>query len=208
MRAPCPPQPSGGDFYDVIPVPNGFVAIVGDVSGKGIPAALLASLVQGMFYAQIATGATLLDAVQSVNAFVFARAPIEKYLTLVVLRYAQSTNDSANVEFINGGHVSPIVVRADSAIETIGDGDLPVGLIEAATFNPKQLNLGIGDRIVLMSDGISEAENVEGTQFGQNELARHLTPTSTVASLFSAMERFCVGTPQADDQTLLTISHT
>ncbi len=198
----------GGDFYDVIPGKDGFVAIVGDVCGKGIPAALLASMVQGMFHAQITTGASLLDAIQSVNTFVCSRAPDEKYLTLVVLRYRYSTDGGANVELINGGHVSPLVVRADCSTETVPDGDLPVGLIEEATFHTIPVSLAVGDRIVLLSDGISEAENQTGIQFGQSELERHLGCTSTVPELFAALEEFAEGVPAQDDRTIMTIERT
>lgn len=198
----------GGDFYDVIPRPDGFVAIVGDVCGKGIPAALLASMVQGMFHAQITTGASLLDAVQSVNKFVCSRAPGEKYLTLVALRSTRAADGSVNVELVNGGHVSPLIVRADGTVETISDGDLPVGLIEAATFHALHVALAKGDRIVLLSDGISEAEDPEGTQFGQADLAHHLAGTGSVADLFETLERFCEGAAAADDQTVMTVERT
>jgi serine phosphatase RsbU (regulator of sigma subunit) len=198
----------GGDFYDVIPRPDGFVAIVGDVCGKGIPAALLASMVQGMFHAQITTGASLLDAVQSVNKFVCSRAPGEKYLTLVALRSTRAADDSVDVELVNGGHVSPLIVRADGTVETVSDGDLPVGLIEAATFHALHVALAKGDRIVLLSDGISEAEDPEGTQFGQADLAHHLAGTGSVADLFETLERFCEGAAAADDQTVMTVERT
>lgn len=198
----------GGDFYDVLPVPGGFVAIVGDVCGKGIPAALLASMVQGMFYAQIATGASLLGAVQAVNSFVCVRAPSEKYLTMVALRYRKVVAGHADIELVNGGHVPPLLVRADGSIETLSDGDLPVGLIEAATFHTQHLTLFGGDRIVLLSDGISEAEDAAGTQFGTYELPKHLAGPNPVANIFTALETFCEGTAAQDDQTILTIVRT
>lgn len=203
----------GGDFYDVIPVPDGVVAIVGDVCGKGIPAALLASMVQGMMYAQITAGASLLSAVSSVNSFICARAPGEKYLTLAILRYSRNLDGHANVELVNGGHVSPLIVRAGGTIETIVDGDLPVGLIPAATFHSIAVTLAVGDRIVLLSDGISEAEDPEGTQFGHTQLAQHLlqaaplerSETSMTDILFNAVDLFCQGAHPQDDQTVLTL---
>ena len=195
----------GGDFYDVLPTPDGFVAIVADVCGKGIPAALLASMVQGMFHAQITTGASLLDAVKAVNAFVYSRTPPEKYLTLVMVRYTLGSAGEVSVELINGGHVSPLVVRADGSVETITDHDVPVGLLDFATFHSIHLSLGPGDQIVLLSDGISEAEDVGGTQFGFAEMGQHLTAPKTVAKLFGALEKFCEGTAVQDDQTILTI---
>jgi serine phosphatase RsbU (regulator of sigma subunit) len=198
----------GGDFYDVIPAPDGVVAIVGDVCGKGIPAALLASMVQGMFHAQITSGPSLLGAVQAVNKFVYSRTPPEKYLTLVVLRSTRDGDGGVSVELVNGGHVSPLIVRADGAVETLSDGDLPVGLIEAATYHAMRVTLAEGDRIVLLSDGISEAENPDGTQFGQAELERQLASNGNVAGLFEALDGFCEGAAAKDDQTVMTVQRT
>jgi phosphoserine phosphatase RsbU/P len=202
----------GGDFYDVIPVPNGFVAIVADVCGKGVPAALLASMVQGMFHAHInvqnSANLSLVDAVQSVNTFVCSRVADEKYLTLAVLRYSHSENGEAHIELVNGGHVSPLVVRADGRVETITDGDLPVGLLGFARFHSISITMAAGDRIVLLSDGISEAENVEGTQFGLTQVERHVMQSDPVGSLFSALDLFCHGARPLDDQTVLSIERT
>jgi sigma-B regulation protein RsbU (phosphoserine phosphatase) len=202
----------GGDFYDVIPVPNGFVAIVADVCGKGVPAALLASMVQGMFHAQVnvqnTTAISLVDAVQSVNTFVCSRVANEKYLTLAVLRYTHSETGDAHVELVNGGHVSPLVIRADGRVETITDGDMPVGLLDFACFHAIPITLAVGDRVLLLSDGISEAENVDGIQFGLPRVEDHVMQSDPVAALFSALDQFCQGTRPQDDQTVLAIHRT
>ena len=202
----------GGDFYDVIPIPNGFVAIVADVCGKGIPAALLASMVQGMFHAQVnirnTTTVSLVDAVQSINTFVCSRVANEKYVTLAVLRYTHSEKGDAHIELVNGGHVSPLVVRADGRIETITDGDLPVGLLDFARFHAISLTLAVGDRILLLSDGISEAENLDGTQFGLPRVQSHLMQSDPVTALFSALDQFCQGARPQDDQTALSVDRT
>ncbi|MBB5058673.1 serine phosphatase RsbU (regulator of sigma subunit) [Granulicella aggregans] len=201
----------GGDFYDVIPVEDGFVALVGDVCGKGVPAALLASMVQGMLHAQISAQAThvtsLANTVQTVNAFVCSRAPVEKYVTLAILRYTFPLlpGDPAQVELVNGGHVSPMIVRANGTVETIQDGDMPVGLLEIARFHAILITLDPGDRIVLLSDGISEAEDPSGTQFGAEEMTRYLASPDPVPSLFRAMNGFCKGAHPQDDQTVLTV---
>jgi serine phosphatase RsbU (regulator of sigma subunit) len=202
----------GGDFYDVIPIPNGFVAIVADVCGKGVPAALLASMVQGMFHAQVniqnAANLSLVDAVQSVNTFVCSRVANEKYVTLAVLRYTHSASGQAHIELVNGGHVSPLVLRADGRIETITDGDLPVGLLDFARFHSISITLAVGDRIILLSDGISEAENVDGIQFGLPRIECHVIQSDPVGALFSALDLFCQGARPLDDQTVLSIDRT
>jgi serine phosphatase RsbU (regulator of sigma subunit) len=201
----------GGDFYDVIPVSDGFVALVGDVCGKGVPAALLAAMVQGMLHAQIGAQSDyvtpLADTVQSVNKFVCSRAPAEKYVTLAVLRYTYPVVEGgpADIELINGGHVCPIVVRADGTVETIGDGDMPVGLLDFARYHAIPFSLSPGDRLVLLSDGISEAEDPEGAQFGTDEMEQHLKQPDPIDALFHAIGAFCKGAHAQDDQTVLTI---
>ncbi len=211
----------GGDFYDVIPTPDGFVALVGDVCGKGVPAALLAAMVQGMIHAQVTaqsaatTGATpaLADLVQAVNDFVCLRAPTEKYVTLAILRYCHPAGDApdaaAEIELINGGHVAPILVRADGHFESIEESDMPVGLLDFARFHAVSVRLAAGERLVLLSDGITEAEDATGTQFGNEALDSSLTEAATgtnpTAALFDAVDRFAHGVPAQDDRTVLTI---
>ena len=195
----------GGDFYDVIPVADGFVAIVGDVCGKGVPAALLGAMAQGMFHAQMMSGAPLVDAVQSLNNFIVERAPGEKYVTLAALRYSQSASDGPRIELVNGGHVSPLIVRANGQVDTISDGDPPVGLFGFVRFHGIPLKLEPGDRILLLTDGITEAEDKDGSQFGPANLDRYLREPNAVEALFLALEQFCMGTRPQDDQTVLTI---
>jgi serine phosphatase RsbU (regulator of sigma subunit) len=203
----------GGDFYDVIPVDNGFVALVGDVSGKGVPAALLGAMVQGMLHAQVSmlsgvAAGSLVDIVQSANGFICTRAPEEKYVTLVILRYTfpASEEEAAHVELINGGHVRPIVVRAGGTVETLEEGDPPVGLLDFARFHMIPFSIGPGDRIVLLSDGITEAEDPAGAQFGDEQLHLHLADHDRPAiALFSALAGFCNGASAQDDQTVLSI---
>jgi serine phosphatase RsbU (regulator of sigma subunit) len=191
----------GGDFYDVIPVNDGFVAIVADVSGKGMSAALLASIIQGMMYAQFIGGASLVDTVSTVNSFLCSRVSGLKYVTLVALHY----EEGGKVELINGGHILPIVIHQDGRADVIEDGDVPVGLLCGATFHAIPLDLPCGSRVVLMSDGVSEAENPKGIQFGSTEIAQHMAGTEPIRDVFAAMHKFCAGTQPHDDCTMLVI---
>lgn len=209
MAKTVPCTEVGGDFYDVIPVGNsssahGFVAIVADVSGKGMSAALLASTIQGMMYAQVKSGASLVDTLLTVNAFLCSRVSGQKYVTLVALRYT----DGGAVELINGGHISPILLHPDGRVEVIADGDVPVGLLCDATFHTISLTLPVGGRLVLLSDGVSEAENTTGTQFGSTEITRELLAGDPIHSVFASMHRFCEGARPHDDCTMLVIDRT
>jgi phosphoserine phosphatase RsbU/P len=200
----------GGDFYDVIPAGRpgqtdaGFVAIVADVSGKGMPAALLASIIHGMIYAQIKGCASLVDAVSSVNDFLCSRVFGQRYVTLVALHYMPS----GEVEFVNGGHVTPFLVHEDGTIQTIRDGDVPVGLLPSAAFHSIRLTVPAKGRLVLLSDGITETEDADGTQFGTSALMPELAHVNPVHAVFSSMHQFSAGAPPADDCTLLVIDRT
>jgi serine phosphatase RsbU (regulator of sigma subunit) len=199
----------GGDFYDVIPLADGFAAIVADVSGKGVPAALLASMVQGMFHAQMKLGAergiTLVDSIASLNEFVCTRTPTEKYVTLAACRFIQSDSGASNVELINAGHVPPVIVRADGRVEVVEGGDMPVGLFDFAQYQAIRLTLSIGDRIVLLTDGITEAEAGDGEQFGMDRLADPMLASDPIAALLDAVDVFCKGSPAQDDRTIFAI---
>jgi phosphoserine phosphatase RsbU/P len=177
------------------------VAIVADVSGKGMSAALLASIVHGMMYAQITSGASLVDAVSAVHTFLCARVSGAKYVTLVALR----CRHDGSAELVNGGHVPPLLVGPDGRIRLIEEGDMPVGMLSDATFHAVPITLPPGSRMVLLSDGVSEAENPAGEQFTVAHFEQYLTDENPIGAVFGAVDRFSDGVPQADDRTMLTI---
>jgi serine phosphatase RsbU (regulator of sigma subunit) len=206
MARSVPCTEVGGDFYDVIPLDpdNGFVAIVADVSGKGMSAALLASIIQGMMYAQLKSGASLVDTLHSVNAFLCSRVSGQKYVTVVALHY----KPDGDITLVNGGHVQPFLILEDGGVQPILDGDVPVGLLPNAAFHSIPLTIPPKARLVLLSDGVTEAENTEGTQFGSTELHRTLAAEDPIQAIFTSMRHFCEGVPPIDDRTLLIIDRT
>jgi serine phosphatase RsbU (regulator of sigma subunit) len=204
MAKTIPSAEVGGDFYDVIPVEDGFVAMVGDVSGKGVPAALLASIIQGMMYAQARSHISLVETVTTVHSFLCSRVYGQKYVTLVVLHYKQN----GDVELVNGGHVSPFLILEDGTITPILDGDVPVGLLSNATFHSISFSLPLRARFVLLSDGVTEAESPDGVQFGSIERLREFSAPDPIQTICAAMDRFCEGAPPQDDCTFLFIDRT
>ena len=198
----------GGDFYDVIPVPEsaggGFVAMVADVSGKGMPAAILAAIIQGMMYAQVKAAASLVDAFATVNTFLCSRVSGQKYVTMLALHY----KPNGEIEFVNGGHVPPWLVLPDSPAQPVPDGDVPVGLLPFATYHAITLKLPAGARLVLLSDGITETENEEGEPFANEALAPQLAAADPIHAVFAAMNLFSDGAPPHDDCTILIIDRT
>jgi serine phosphatase RsbU (regulator of sigma subunit) len=191
----------GGDFYDVIPVKDGFVAIVADVSGKGMSAALLGAIIQGMMYVQIMNGASIVDTVSAINTFLCSRVSGQKYVTLVALHY----QEGGRVELVNGGHVLPVVIGEDQRAEVLPDGDIPVGLFRDVVFHSFSLDLPRGARVVLMSDGVTEAENPENAQFSSTEMTQDMAGNEPIYDVFASMHKFCVGAQPHDDCTMLVI---
>ena len=118
---PC--REVGGDFFDVHVSPDAVTVIVADVSGKGVSAALLASVIHGMFYAQMTSGARLVDAIASVNTFLCSRVAGQKYATLL----AAQLNRDGKLALVNCGHV-PAILSQDGKVTHVEDGDMPVGL--------------------------------------------------------------------------------
>jgi phosphoserine phosphatase RsbU/P len=201
MARTMPCTEVGGDFYDVIPVEDGFIAIVADVSGKGMAAALLASIIHGIMFAQAKSCVSLVDAVTTVHSFLCSRVYGRKYVTMVAVHY----KPNGEVEIVNGGHVSPFLVLEDGTVTPIVDGDIPVGLLSNTSFHSISLTLPLGARLVLLSDGITESEDPDGHQFGTTEIARDLAAPDPIQAVFTSMHRFSGGVQPFDDCTMLVI---
>jgi serine phosphatase RsbU (regulator of sigma subunit) len=195
---PC--KEVGGDFFDVQVSPEAVTVIVGDVSGKGISAALLAFLLHGMFYAQISGGVSLAAAVRAINLFLCSRFAGQKYATLLA---AQLKKDG-RLEIVNCGHV-PAIIAAGSVITQVQEGDLPVGLMAEATFHTTQVQLALGARLAIITDGISETENAAGAEFGLGRVEELLPGEDPIANIFAAVNAYCNNTEARDDRTLLVL---
>jgi len=199
---PC--QEVGGDFFDVCVLPDALTAIVVDVSGKGISAALMASIIHGMFHAQISSGTRLLDAVIAVNKFLCSRVRGQKYATLVV---AQLRNDG-KLQVVNCGHVPPIVFDGRASSQ-VNDGDLPVGLMPQADFHVIERDFPVHARLCVVTDGISEAEGAEeGTEFGLDRVERCVGRPDPVNDILAGVQEFLGHREAQDDRTLLIMERT
>ncbi len=160
---PC--KDIGGDFFDLVYTPGGLSLIVADVSGKGVSAAVVASILQGMLYSQLARDSPLPEMIAAVNRFLCEKVGGQKYATLVIARLLES----GELELINCGHVPPLLVSGDS-ITKLEEGNLPVGLVPGADFQAARIQLKPGDRLLLVTDGVTEAEDDNGEFFGNERL--------------------------------------
>jgi serine phosphatase RsbU (regulator of sigma subunit) len=155
----------GGDFFDLVYTDKGLSLIVADVSGKGVSAAVVASILQGMLYSQLARDSPLPEMIAAVNRFLCEKVGGQKYATLVVARLL----GTGELELINCGHVPPLLVSGDT-VTKLEEGNLPVGLVPMAEFQASRLQLKPGDRLLLVTDGVTEAEDATGEFFGNERL--------------------------------------
>lgn len=194
---PC--QEIGGDFYDAVLADGNLYLVLADICGKGVSAAILASILQGMIYSQLVAHVPLTEIALAVNRFLCVKKLGEKYATCNVVKITPA----GDCEFLNCGHV-PAVRVASGRILRPTEGNLPLGLIPTAEFQTYTFKLDAGDRIVLVSDGVNEAQNHEGEFFGDERLE------STVLEgrdLFAAVSDFAQGAPPSDDCTTVELEY-
>ena len=185
----------GGDFFDLVYTDGGLSLIVADVSGKGVSAAVVASILQGMLYSQLARDSSLPEMIAAVNRFLCEKVGGQKYATLVIARLL----GSGEMELMNCGHVPPLLISGDS-ITKLEEGNLPVGLVPGAEFQATRLQLKPGDRLLLVTDGVTEAEDAEGEFFGMERLEN--CGKDGFAAIEQAVTDFRGDTALTDDCTI------
>jgi phosphoserine phosphatase RsbU/P len=190
----------GGDFFDAVNTKEGLAVVLADVSGKGVSAALLASTLQGMIYSHLSSGMPLLDVVSAVNNFFTAKLVGEKYATVLLARLRRD----GDLEYVNCGHVQPLLICGGEVMRP-PHGNVPVGLLADATFESARCQLNSGDRFILVTDGVTEAENAMGDFFEDFRLEAAAAKTPTLEGIFSAVSEFCAGNPLSDDCTVVEI---
>ena len=192
----------GGDFYDAVNTKDGLAVVLADVSGKGVSAALMASTLQGMIYSHLIAGMSLLDVVTAVNRFFTERMGGEKYATLLLVRLRRD----GELEYVNCGHVPPLLVCAGEVMRP-PNGNVPVGLLADASFESATCQMKSGDRFILVTDGVTEAENSTGDFFEDSRLEAAAAKSPTLEGIFSAVTEFCAGNPLSDDCTVVELSY-
>ena len=209
-----PANTVGGDFYDILPQPDGTVIVaLGDVAGKASPAALLMALLLAMMRTLVDEGLSISSLVSRLNTQVGKHAPPSRFITLFVASYDARTG---NLQFVNAGQTPPLLRRHDGSIERLTTGGIALGMFEGATYQEGHAHLEPGDAIVMYSDGITEAEDPAGISFDEAGLERTLAlypgtyPEATAASIgqaiFDAVERHRRDSRLADDLSVLVLS--
>ena len=207
-----PANTVGGDFYDALPLSDGRVLIaLGDVAGKGSPAALLMALLLAMMRTLADENLAPAALMRRLNVQIFRHSPRSRFITAFLAAYNPATGD---LEWVNAGHLPPMILRADGTIDRDAfrdGGSLALGMFESADYESSRARLEPGDALVLYSDGLTEAENGAGVPFEDAGvdavIARHGTsdPASLGRALISAVETYAGDARLADDLTVLTL---
>ena len=199
----------GGDYYDFIECPDGRMIIaLGDVSGKGTAAALLMSSLHAAVHAQAALHNSLVETISAVNRYLADNIPSNRFVTLF---YAELDPQTGSLSFLNAGHNPPLIVHSAGTVEHLASGGLPLGIKPDAIFREGRSQLHAGDVLVIYSDGVSEAVNPTGEEFGAMRLyevvSRNIERSAAGIRdrIEAALTQFAQGTPAADDITLVIV---
>lgn len=209
-----PANTVGGDFYDILPQPDGrLIVTLGDVAGKASPAALLMALLLAMLRTLVDEGLGLQALLSRLNTQICRHAPPSRFITIFIAWYDPQTGE---MEFVNAGHTPPLLRRQNGSIERLMTGGIALGLFEGSTYEIGRARLDPGDALVMYSDGITEAEDPAGEPFDEVGLERTLAlypgtfPEASAASIghavFDAVERHRRDSRLADDLTVLVLS--
>lgn len=213
--ASIPSREVGGDYFDFIIRDNDSIGIaIGDVSGKGMPAALLMSNLQASLHGQVIHPSTVSEVVGLVNDLLVASTDSHMFATFF---YGLLNTSSGNFTSTNAGHNPPLVLRADGSMETLNSGGLLLGMLSGQQYKQESVQLDPGDVVVLYTDGITEAvgpgideDNVDA-MFGEEALeevvrnSSHLPAVGIKEAILAAVSLHTEGVAQSDDITLVVI---
>ena len=206
-NSPC--QAVGGDYFDVFPMSDDRTAfLIADVSGKGLGAALLTTMLQGAL-SVMSIGADPARVFNHLNTFFCEHTEIGRYATM----FFGVLDGGGHLEFINAGHPSPLLLRRGEVREPFTEGSFPLGLMPGANYVAAFVELQPNDTLILFSDGVSEAMDPDKQLFGVSRLRavladRHDAPLDHLQkAILESVEGFARGASQADDITLLLIRY-
>ncbi len=209
--ASLPCRSIGGDFYDYVDLPDGALGFaLGDVAGKGPPAALLSAMMQGMFAAQAARSEPPSTTISRVNLALYRRGIESRFVTLMY----GSLDAAGSLTYCNAGHNPPLIISAKGdSIRRLECGGPIVGLFEGAPYDEETVALSPGDWLIVFSDGVSEALSADGEEYGEPRIVDcvqqngGLEPQQLLEALFADVRLFTRGAPQSDDITAMVLRY-
>jgi sigma-B regulation protein RsbU (phosphoserine phosphatase) len=209
VGASLPCRSIGGDFFDYVDLPGGeFGFAVGDVAGKGAPAALLTAVLQGVFASQASSGSGPAITLARVNQALLRRSVESRFATAF---YAVLASDG-RLTYCNAGHNPPLLLRKDR-VEHLEKGGLILGLFDHATFEEDTVTVLPGDILVTFSDGVTEALSASGEEYGEERLLectmqyRDKSVPDLLEGILASVRQFTAGAVQSDDVTALVLRY-
>jgi sigma-B regulation protein RsbU (phosphoserine phosphatase) len=200
----------GGDYHDFVTGREGRLGIaIGDVSGKGMPAALLMAMLQASFNAQVQNQLSVNETVSRVNDHMVRFTGPDQFATFF---YGELDLKTRRFTYSNAGHNPPLVIRADGRLVELATGGLVLGFMSDVIYEEASVSLAPGDTLFLYTDGITEARNDQDEEFGEERLfkllqeMRRFPPDQLLESVFLEADRFAAGELlQQDDTTLVAL---
>jgi phosphoserine phosphatase RsbU/P len=202
-----PTRQVGGDYFDFFPLPGGRLAfLVSDVSGKGVPAALLVSTVHAAVHLQIDEAKTVADLIARVDRHLQRFAGTRKFLTCF---FGILEPDTGTLRYVSAGHNPALLRRVSGGVQQLKATGVPLGMFPNASWKEETVTLSPGDLLCVYTDGVTEALNGADEEFGIDRLERLLvrrpgsSPEELCREVFDEVGAFAADVPQYDDQTLL-----
>ncbi len=201
----------GGDYFDYIEIPNsdnwGFT--VADVSGKGVPASLLMATMRASLRSHVENNRSVVDSMKLVNKIIYEDSPLDKFITAI---YGVLDTNKNTYRYVNAGHNNPILVKPkEKKIEHLNTSGVMLGIVNPIEFQEFVIEINVGEKLVIFSDGIPEAVNTEEEFFEDERLEQWLIDNSELgasqmmAKLLDTLYNFTNGADQSDDITLIII---
>ncbi len=204
-----PARVVGGDYYDVLPFGRETLGVcIGDVAGKGLPAALLMSNLQAAFRGFASPAMSPETLCDKLNSLICRNIASDRFITFF---YAQLDGVARQLRYTNAGHNAPIVAHKDGSHDRLREGGGILGVFPVQAFDMGVYDLAAGDRVLLFTDGVTEACNPEGEEFGDARLLqlleenRELSAEDLQRKILSVVAEFCRG-HWHDDATLIAIA--
>jgi serine phosphatase RsbU (regulator of sigma subunit) len=200
----------GGDYYDLVDVGDGeYLVVIADVAGKGVPAALLASMVQASIRTQAQDRKPMGELMGRLNRLVYDATPDDRFATCVLARVG---GGNPQLLFSNAGHNFPIVLPAAGGWRYLKEGGIPLGVAPEHHYEEASARLEAGDSLLLYTDGITDARNLDGEDYGEERLqklascmSRDYSAEQIIRAVAEDVSRFTGGAEQADDITLMAL---
>jgi sigma-B regulation protein RsbU (phosphoserine phosphatase) len=206
-----PAKSVGGDYYDYIPIPNtsrwGFT--VADVTGKGVPASLLMATMRASLRSHVENNNNVSDSINRVNKLIFEDSPIDKFITAV---YGELDTENHVFNYVNAGHNNPYLLNVhQNKLTQLEVGGVMLGIMDPVDFTGDSITMEAGEKLILFSDGIPEARNIEGDFYSDEAFEqwlldhKSLTPSQMMMNLLKTIDNFSNGQAQSDDITIIII---